>query len=145
MCAEASIVWQGDRGGIDAIDPRTGEEVEIKSTKLNHDGDSLQFPTSRAITPTVISRFRTAGYWLFAVFDNYGNMAIIYRVEQAKMEAKIDLLEGKMRTRAARDEPLENNPKTTLNEIRRFCRVIYAGCDFEEFQISPGRWSIRRR
>jgi hypothetical protein len=145
VCAEAKIIWRSDRGGIDAIDPITGNEVEIKSTKFVGDRDAIKFPTSRAISPTVIARFRAAGYWLFAVFDNYSNMAVLYRVEQADMEAKIDVLEDKMRGRAARGEPLENNPKTTLNSIRPVATVVYASPDFEEYQIAPGRWCIRRR
>lgn len=145
VCAEVSIVWLDDRGGIDALDPRTGDEVEIKSTKLTGDRASIQFPTSRAISPTVISRFRAAGYWLFAVFDNYSNLAILYRVEQTDMEAKIDVLEDKMRGRASRGEPLENNPKTTLNSIRPYCKVVYISLDFVEYEIAPGRWCIRPR
>jgi len=145
VCAETKVIWQGDRGGVDALDPHTGEEVEIKSTKLTGDRDAIQFPTSRAISPTVIARFRAAGYWLFAVFDNYSNLVVLYRVEHADMAAKIDVLEDKMRGRATRGEPLENNPKTTLNSIRASCRVLYASPDFEEYQLAPGRWCIRRR
>jgi hypothetical protein len=145
VCAEANVVWRDDRGGIDAVDPRTGEEVEIKSTKLTGNRDAIQFPTSRAISPTVIARFRAAGYWLFAVFDNVGNMVILYRVDKAGMQPKIDVLEKKMRGRAKRGEPLENNPKTTLNSIRPDCKVLYANPDFEEYELAPGRCCIRRR
>lgn len=144
ICAEAGIVWQGDRGGIDALDPRTGEEVEIKSTKLT-EGRTIQFPTSRAISPTVIRRFRTSGYWLFAVFDNYSNLAIVYRVDQVGMQAKIDVLEEKMKRRAAGGEPLENNPKTPLDSIRSVATVVFASPNFEEFEAAPGRWRIRRK
>lgn len=144
ICAETRLIWQGDRGGIDAIDPGTGEEVEIKSTKLV-DGGAIQFPTSRGISPTVIARFRDAGYWLFGVFDNFSNLAIVYRVDRPDMAPKIDVLEGKMRARTAAGEPLENNPKTTLDSIRPVCSVAFRSPDFEEYELAPGRWRIRRR
>lgn len=145
VCAATRITWRGERGGIDATDPRTGGEVEIKSTKLAGDRAFVEFPTSRAISPTVIARFRAAEYWLFAAFDNYGNMAIVYRVERAGMRAKIDALERKMRDRAAGGEPLLNNPKTTLNSIHHAATVVHRNPDFEEHEIAPGRWCIRRR
>ncbi len=144
VCAEAGIVWQSDRGGIDAIDPRTSEEVEIKSTKLV-EGSSIQFPTSRGISPTVIARFRNSGYWLFGVFDNFSNLAIVYRVEGRAMAPKIDILERKMLGRRASGEPLENNPKTTLDSIRPVASVVFQSPDFEEFEPTPGRWRIRRK
>jgi hypothetical protein len=140
VCAECSLIWQSHRGGIDAIDPRTDDEVEIKSTKI--DGKAHKFPTSRAISPTVIKRFREAGYWLFAIFDGYSNLAVIYRVEQDDMESKIDTLEAKMRLRAAKGEPLENNPKTTLDSIRASARVVFMSQDFVETEISAGRWRV---
>lgn len=143
VCAECALIWQSDRGGIDAIDPRTGQEVETESTKI--DGTSLRFPTSRAISPTVIARFRASGYWLFAVFDNFANLAIIYRVEQEDMEAKIDGLEAKMRLRASKGEPLENNPKTTLDSIRADATVVFRSPDFVEEQLSPGRWRVKAK
>ena len=144
ICAETRLVWQGDRGGIDAIDPVTREEVEIKSTKLVS-GGAIQFPTSRGISPTVIARFRAAGYWLFGVFDNFSNLAIVYRVDREDMAEKIAGLETKMKARTAAGEPLENNPKTTLDSIRPVCRVVFASPDFEEYEIVAGRWRIRRR
>jgi Restriction endonuclease PvuII len=144
ICAEAGIVWQGDRGGIDAIDPHTLEEVEIKSTKLV-EGNSIQFPTSRGISPTVIARFRASGYWLFGVFDNFSNLAIVYRVEGRDMSPKIDILEQKMRARTALGQPLENNPKTTLDSIRGACTIVSLSPDFMEYQIAPGRWRIRSK
>ncbi|MBF6619852.1 MAG: hypothetical protein ITG02_06430 [Patulibacter sp.] len=143
ICVQAELIWQGDRGGIDAIDPYTGEEVEIKSTKLV-DGGALQFPTSRAISPTVIARFRDAGYWLFGVFDNFSNLAILYKVSGTHMVAKIDLLEQKMFARAAAKQPLENNPKTTLDSIRAHATVVFVGDGYEEYELAPGRWRIRR-
>jgi hypothetical protein len=141
ICAEAGIIWQSDRGGIDALDPRTSEEVEIKSTKLV-EGRSIQFPTSRAISPTVIKRFSAAGYWLFGVFDNFSNLAIVYRVDAADMAPKIDELAAKMHRRARAGEPLENNPKTTLDSIRPVASVIFRSPDFEEYEVAPGRWRI---
>lgn len=144
ICAEAGIVWQGDRGGIDAIDPHTLEEVEIKSTKLVERG-SIQFPTSRGISPTVIARFRASGYWLFGVFDNFSNLAVVYRVDGRDMSPKIDILEQKMRARTAAGQPLENNPKTTLDSIRGACTVVFLSPDFEEYEIAPGRWRIRSK
>lgn len=143
ICAETGLLWQGDRAGIDALDPSTGDEVEIKSTKLS-DG-SIQFPTSRAISPTVISRFRASGYWLFGVFDNFSNLARLYRIEQADMAEKIDILEAKMRRRAAAGEPLENNPKTTLDSVRNVASVVFASPEFDEYETAPGRYRIRRR
>lgn len=142
ICAEAGIIWQGDRGGIDALDPGTHQEVEIKSTKLV-EGGSIQFPTSRAISPTVIKRFLDSGYWLFGVFDNFSNLAIVYRVEAADMAPKIAELAAKMRRRAQAGEPLENNPKTTLDSIRPVASVIFRSPDFEEYEVAPGRWRIR--
>lgn len=144
ICAETGIIWQDNRGGIDALDPTTGQEVELKSTKLAP-GKSIQFPTSRGISKTVIDRFRASGYWLFAVFDNYSNLAIVYRVDGPDMAAKIDLLEAKMKARKAASEPLENNPKTTLDSIRSVCTVVFQSPDFEEYEVGPGRWRIRRR
>lgn len=144
ICAETGLIWQGDRGGIDALDPQTGDEVEIKSTKLV-DGGAIQFPTSRAISPTVIARFRASGYWLFGVFDNLSNLAIVYRLSQEHMSPKIDELEKKMFRRATAGQPLENNPKTTLDSIRENCEVVYTNPDFEEYELAPGRWRIRRR
>ena len=144
VCAEARIVWQSDRGGIDAIDPRTSEEVEIKSTKLV-EGYSIQFPTSRGISPTVIARFRASGYWLFGVFDNFSNLAIVYRVEGRDMAPKIDLLEQKMLGRQVAGEPLENNPKTTLDSIRPVASVVFRSPDFEEFELAPRRWRVHRK
>jgi hypothetical protein len=141
ICAETGLIWQGDRAGIDAIDPRTGEEVEIKSTKLE-EGRAVQFPTSRGISPTVIERFRTSGYWLFGVFDNLSNLAILYRVNGYDMQSKINILERKMEARAAAGEPLENNPKTTLDSIRPMCTILFQGPEFEEFEAAPGRWRI---
>jgi hypothetical protein len=144
VCAEAGLVWQSDRAGIDAIDPRTHDEVEIKSTKLI-EGRSIQFPTSRGISPTVITRFRASGYWLFGVFDNFSNLAIVYRVEGPDMVPKIDVLEEKMLGRQAAGEPLENNPKTTLDSIRPVASVVFRSPDFEEYESGPGRWRIRQR
>jgi Restriction endonuclease PvuII len=144
ICAEAGLVWQGDRGGIDAIDPTTAEEVEIKSTKLV-DGGAIQFPTSRGISPTVIARFRASGYWLFGVFDNFSNLAIVYRVNGKDMISKIDALEEKMKARTAAGQPLENNPKTTLDSIRAASTVVFQSPDFEEYEVAPGRWRIRRK
>ena len=143
ICAEAGLIWQGDRGGIDAVDPRTREEVEIKSTKLVDRG-AIQFPTSRGVSPTVIARFRASGYWLFGVFDNFSNLAIIYRVSRADMARKIDVLEEKMQARTAAGQPLENNPKTTLDSIRAVSSVVFRSPDFEEYEVEPGRWRIRR-
>lgn len=144
ICAEARLIWQGDRGGIDARDPVTGDEVEIKSTKLT-EGRPIQFPTSRGISPAVIKRFRASGYWLFGVFDNSSNLAMVYRVDAADMKSKIDVLERKMRARAAAGEPLENNPKTTLDSIRPSARVVFSSPDFEEYEVAPGRWRIRAK
>jgi len=144
VCAETGLIWQGDRGGIDAIDPSTGDEVEIKSTKLV-DGGAIKFPTSRGISPTVITRFRDAGYWLFAVFDNFSNLAIVYRVDAPDMAAHIDVLEGKMRARTAAGEPLENNPKISLDAIRAVSTIVFQSPDFEEYEVAPGRWRVRRR
>ncbi|MDP9135681.1 MAG: hypothetical protein M3N56_12755, partial [Actinomycetota bacterium] len=61
ICAQAEIIWVGDRGGIDAFDPRREQEVEIKSTRFS-EGRAINFPTSRGISPTVIARFRSSGY-----------------------------------------------------------------------------------
>ncbi|MDP9135682.1 MAG: hypothetical protein M3N56_12760 [Actinomycetota bacterium] len=61
------------------------------------------------------------------------------------MRVKIDLLEAKMHGRTAAGEPLENNPKTTLDSIRGLAEVLYFNPEFQEYQAAPGRWRIRRR
>jgi len=61
------------------------------------------------------------------------------------MAAKIDVLEAKMKARTAAGEPLENNPKTTLDSIRPTSTVPFESPDFEEYELAPGRWRIRRR
>ena len=144
ICAEAGLIWQSDRGGIDALDPHTGEEVEIKSTKLV-EGSAIKFTTSRALSPTVIERFLNAGYWLFGVFDNFSNMAIVYRVEAAGMVPTIAALTEKMERGARAGRPLVNNPKTTLNSIRPVASVHFQSPDFEEHQAGRRRWHIRAR
>ena len=45
----------------------------------------------------------------------------------------------------AAGEPLENNPKTTLDSIRPTSTVPFESPDFEEYELAPGRWRIRRR
>jgi hypothetical protein len=83
--------------------------------------------------------------YLFGVFDNFSNLAIIYRVEGRDMAPKIDVLERKMLEREAAGQPLENNPKTTLDLTRPVASVVFQSPDFEEFELSPGRWRIRRK
>jgi hypothetical protein len=58
------------------------------------------------------------------------------------MQSKIDILERKMEARAAAGEPLENNPKTTLDSIRPVCTILFQSPEFEEFEVAPGRWRI---
>lgn len=93
----------------------------------------------------MITRFRSAGYWLFAVFDNYSNLARIYRLAGVDLRAKIDILEAKMKARTAGGQLLENNPKTSLDSIRPACTVVFESADFEEYEVAPGRWRIGRR
>lgn len=144
ICAELGMVWQGDRGGTDAIDLRTSEEVEIKSTRLV-EGSAIQFATSRGVSPTVIARFRASGYWLFGVFDNFSNLAIVYRVEACDMARKIDLLEAKMLASDEAGKALVNNPKTALGSIRPAASIAFQSPDFEELQRPSGGWHIRRK
>jgi hypothetical protein len=143
-CATAGLIWVGDRGGTDAR-TRTGEEVEIKSTRLDK-RSTMAFPTSRYVSPTVIARFRAAGWWLFAVFDVYEEMVALYRVEGIDMSPLIDALERRMQTRVTRGVPLENNPKFPFREIRPLVsQVLYFDRKKYEERQSGGTWTIVRR
>ncbi|MCL4291159.1 MAG: hypothetical protein KJ051_12905 [Thermoleophilia bacterium] len=123
ICAHQHLIWVGDRGGTDARSPN-GEEVEIKSTRL--DGrPSIQFPTSRYVSPTVIERFRAADWFAFGVFDLYESMVALYRVDQVAMNPLISGLEETMRLRLSQGRPLQNNPKFPFARIRPIARRLY--------------------
>ncbi len=142
-CARAGVIWVSDRGGADGrtIDH---EEVEIKSTRL--DGRlTIQFPTSRYVSPTVIGRFRQAAYWLFAVFDVYEELIGLYRVEAASMKGFIDLLESRMTQRAAQGQALENNPKIGFTSIFPAAERLYLHSDYLEVDHPKRGWTIRQR
>jgi hypothetical protein len=140
----AGLIWVGDRGGTDARST-TGEEVEIKSTRLDK-RSTIAFPTSRYVSPTVIARFRAAGWWLFAVFDVYEEMVGLYRVEGAAMSPLIDVLEQRMQDRVARGLALENNPKFPFRVMRPLVsQVLYFDHDNYEERHSGAVWTIVRR
>jgi len=142
VCALARIVWVGDRGGADGRTPH-GEEVEIKSTRL--DGrSSLNFPTSRYVSRTVIDRFRRATYWLFAIFDVYEELVAVYRVDAPDMRPLIDALEERLARSEAARLALQNNPKFSFTSVRRVAQPIYLHADFTE-QLRPrGGWTLVR-
>lgn len=121
VCAEVGLIWQDDRGGIDAIDPTTLDEVEIKSTKLDPT-KPIQFPTSRAVSPTVINRFLEAGYWLFAVFDNYSNLAM--RVSRRGFRHE----EGDRRA-CDQDAGSSSGWAVPAEQPARLPQLVSAGCD----------------
>lgn len=144
ICAVAGLIWVGDRGGTDA-ESSSGEEVEIKSTRLDA-RSTVAFPTSRYVSQTVIDRFRAADWWAFGIFDLYESLVAAYRVERDAMIPLIDILEGKLRARLAAGQGLENNPKFPFQAIRPLAsQVLYF--DTENFQEqNTGRgWRIVRR
>lgn len=143
ICAHQRLVWVADRGGTDAR-TRTGDEVEIKSTRLD-DRPTIAFPTSRYVSETVIERFRAADWWAFGVFDVYEELVAIYRVERHEMTPIIDELERKMQDRIASGRPLENNPKINFTAIRpRTATLYFDNVRYREVQTSRG-WTIERR
>src|SRR5213592_2198109 len=105
ICARIGLVWTGERGGIDALDP-DGDEVEIKTTRLSERG--VMFPTSRYVSQTVIDRFRDANWWIFGVFNRYEELVALYRVESDAMKSIVDDLEQRMNDRMASGRALEN-------------------------------------
>jgi hypothetical protein len=143
VCAIANLIWVSDRGGADGR-THAGDDVEIKSTRLDH-RSVLQFPTSRYVSPTVIIRFREATFWLFAIFDVYEELVAVYRVEAADMEPIIDRLEARMNQRAAEDGVLENNPKIGFSAIFPIAEPVFLHREFEVIEQRPGVWTIKRR
>jgi hypothetical protein len=144
ICAKAGLIWKHGADYHDAIDPDTGEAVEIKSMCLR-EGAPLHFFTSRSFSPSVMERFRASGYWLFGVFDDSSHLIILYRVGGDDMEAQLAPLSEKTAMRAARGEPFLNNPKIRLDSIRPACTVVFQSPDFEEYEAASGRWCVRRR
>jgi hypothetical protein len=143
-CATAGLIWVGDRGGTDARSA-TGEEVEIKSTRLDR-RSTIAFPTSRYVSQTVIDRFRAADWWLFAVFDVYEAMVGLYRVERDAMAPLIDVLEQRMQDCVSRGVPLQNNPKFPFSAIRpRASQVIYFDHENYDERNVGAAWMIVRR
>lgn len=143
VCAETDLVWVGDRGGADGRTLRGGE-VEIKSTRLGG-RSSINFPTSRYVSPTVIARFREAEFWLFAIFDVYEELVGLYRVESSDMRHVIDLLELRMQQREARRLPLPNNPKIPFTLIRSTARCLLLHPDLVEVQQQRHGWTLKPR
>jgi hypothetical protein len=143
ICAAQGLVWVGDRGGTDARTP-TGEEVEIKSTRLD-DRATIAFPTSRYVSPTVIARFRAADWFAFGVFDLYEELIALYRVEKADMTPLIDVLEQKMLTRQAAGQAYENNPKFSYASVRRVAQTLYFDAANYAERNSGTRWTILKR
>ncbi len=141
ICATAGLIWVGDRGGTDA-ESLTGEEVEIKSTRLDA-RSTIAFPTSRSVSETVIDRFRAADWWAFGIFDLYESLIAAYRVERDAMAPLIDVLEGKLRTRLAAGQGLENNPKFPFQAIRPLAsQVLYFDAETFEEQETDRGWRI---
>lgn len=142
ICAVAGLIWVGDRGGTDARSP-AGEEVEIKSTRLDS-RSTIAFPTSRYVSQTVIDRFREADWFAFGVFDVYEAMIAAYRVERDAMAPLIDVLEAKLRARAAAGQGLENNPKFPFRVIRPLVsQILYF--DHENYIERSSGVGITRR
>ena len=143
ICALAGVVWTGERGGADGR-TKDGDEVEIKSTRLDQ-RSSIQFPTSRYVSQTVIDRFGKAEFWLFGVFDVYEELIAVYRVEAKDMAPLIKVLDVKMGERVAQRMALENNPKFQFSAVRPRARCLFMHPDFEDAEYAPGRWTIRQR
>jgi hypothetical protein len=143
VCAHQGLIWIGDRGGTDARS-MSGEEVEIKSTRLDT-RSTIQFPTSRYVSETVIDRFRGADWWAFGIFDVYEEMVALYRVEHDDMEPLIDVLEQKMKVRLAAGLALENNPKFPLNAIRPLASTLHFDKKNYAERNSGLAWMIVRR
>lgn len=143
VCAVANVIWTGERGGADAR-TEDEDEVEIKSTRLDQ-RPTIQFPTSRYVSPTVIARFREATFWLFGVFDVYEELTAVYRVEAEGMAELIDELERRMRQRQSQGLALENNPKLRFSVIRPKATPLFLHPDFVEYQHPTRGWSIRPR
>jgi hypothetical protein len=143
ICAEAGVIWVGDRGGADGR-TTAGDEVEIKSTRLDA-RPSIQFPTSRYVSPTVITRFRAAKFWLFGIFDVYEELIAIYRVEAKDMAPLIAALERTLKQRAAQGQALANNPKIPYAAIQPHARRLFLHKDFVEYQHPTRGWAIKRR
>lgn len=141
ICAKAGVIWVGDRGGADGR-TEDGDEVEIKSTRLDA-RPSIQFPTSRYVSPTVIDRFREATFWLFGVFDLYEELIAIYRVEGYDMARLIDALERRMQRRAAEGLALENNPKLPFSDIYPMAVRIFRHPSFLEQAHPTQGWTIK--
>ena len=143
ICARLGLVWTGERGGVDALDP-DGEEVEIKTTRLDL-RRSVSFPTSRYVSQTVIDRFRSAGSWVFGVFSRYEELVALYRVEADRMEPIIDRLDTRMRERQAEGRPMENNPKIPLRDVRPRAQRLYLDGRHREYEDPRRGWVIERR
>jgi hypothetical protein len=143
ICAKTGVIWVGDRGGCDGR-AEDGAEVEIKSTRLDA-RPTIQFPTSRYVSPAVIARFRAAAFWLFGVFDVYEELIAIYRVEAGDMAELIDALERKMDQRAAQGLALENNPKLPFLAIYSRARRLFLHSDFVEHEHPRRGWTLKQR
>lgn len=140
ICAIEGLTWVGERGGTDARSP-TGEEVEIKSTRLD-DRASINFPTSRYVSPTVIERFRAADWWAFGVFDLYEELVALYRAERGDMKPLIDILEDRMKALQAAGRPYQNNPKFSFSAVRSIASTIYLDTGRYVERKSGSRWTI---
>jgi hypothetical protein len=144
ICAKAGLIWKHGTDYHDAVDPNTGEAVEIKSVRLK-EGASPHFFTSRSVSAREMSRLRANGYWLFGVFDDLSQLVIVYRMDSADMEAQLTRLDKAAAMRTAHGEPFLNNPHIRLDSIRPACTVVFQSPDFEEYETTSGGWCIRRR
>jgi hypothetical protein len=142
ICARLGLVWTGQRGGVDALDP-DDQEVEIKTTRLG--SGRISFPTSRYVSQTVIDRFRDAGWWVFGIFNRYEDLVALYRADARHMEPIIDELEQRMRDREAHGQPLQNNPKIPLYAVRPNAQRLYLDSRYNEREDSRGGWVIDQR
>lgn len=143
ICAKTRLIWVGDRGGADAR-TKAGDEVEIKSTRLD-ERPSIQFPTSRSVSPTVIARFRKASFWLFGVFDIHQEVVAIYRVEAVDMRPSIDELERRMKLRKRKRQREENNPKLRFVVIRPKAKKLFLRSGYVEKEDPKRGWTIKQR
>jgi hypothetical protein len=142
ICARLGLVWVGDRGGTDARSS-TGEEVEIKSTRLDK-RPTINFPTSRYVSPTVIERFRDADWWAFGVFDLYEELVALYRVDRAGMKPLVDLLEERMLAVSAAGKAYQNNPKFAFSAIRPLAETLYFDAEHYVERNVGAAWAILR-
>lgn len=144
ICARLGLVQVGDRWSTDARSQQ-GEDIEIKSTRLDSRA-TMQFPTSRNVSATVIDRFRDADWWAFGVFDVYEDLIALYRVDADKMAPIIDALDVKRLAAEADSNKRElNNPKIPFNLMRSLAHeppLYFDGANYDEVRTARGTYKI---